>query len=120
MAQIFVHTINDHFQIDDFVCTITELKSIIQIPKYDTKYFELQFNTNKLMANYLKYSSGNDVKLVGIGKTLQSFCNNFIKNKMEYIAKIEEKRTQKLLEEEQKRIELELSLQNQQENISLQ
>jgi hypothetical protein len=39
---------------------------------------------------------------------------------VEYIAKIKEKRTQKLLEEEQKRLALQSSLENQQENISLQ
>jgi hypothetical protein len=101
MGEIFVHTINDHFQIDDFVCTIAELKSIVEIPQYDAKYFELQFNTNKLMANYLKYSRENDIMVVSITKTLQSFCENFIKNKVEYIAKIEEKRTQKLLQQQE-------------------
>jgi hypothetical protein len=39
---------------------------------------------------------------------------------VEYIAKIKEKRTQKLLEEDEERLALQLSLQKQQENISLQ
>jgi hypothetical protein len=113
MAQIFVHILNNHFQIDDFVCKASEVMEVIEIPQYDAKYFELQFNTNKLMANYLKYSRENDIMVVSITKTLQSFCENFIKNKVEYIAKIEEKRTQKLLQQEEERLVLSQLLVNQ-------
>jgi hypothetical protein len=99
MSKIFVHIINNNFKIDDFTCKASELKGIVEIPEFDSKYFELQYNEDKLLPNYVKYMVGNDVYIQLIPENILAFCKDFVINKDKYIDEIKQKQ-QEILEQQ--------------------
>ena len=98
MSKIFIHIPNNHIQIDDFVFKASDLQGIIEIPKYDSKYFEIQYNEDKLQPNYVKYREGSDIYINSIPKNIISFCKDFLTNKDKYLSLIKQKKESEIID----------------------
>lgn len=117
MSKIFIHIINDTFIIDDFFCKFTEVKELFTFPTINEKYYEIQFNEDSTQGNYMKFDSTQGVHIEKLPTNILKFFKDFIKNKTQYIAQIQESITQKLLQNESERLALELSSINKAEPV---
>ena len=81
MSRLFIHIPNNHFQIDDFICSIDEIRQVDKKYPKTHRFIELEYNTDASKRRYMKDEEDN---IMRIDDKFQAILEKMIEKVGEY------------------------------------